>query len=184
MKISVLKVRKTIHRPTREFDVSGKRLYHAFEYDLPYKASYEGNERERLFAKIMDMIPFFLVFLWVFHHHALFALLCSIPSVIILGTLTETLWGTTFGKKIFKIKVIDDDGKYPKFLKSIMRNLLGLVNFLPDFADAILTADTRSKCPTADSSMHLNNHVCKTYIIKEHQYREIKELLKVSHNGS
>ena len=128
MKISELKVKKIIHRPTRQFDEYGKRIYNEFEYDLPYKTIYKNNERDRLFAKIIDLIPFFLIFLFIFKEPAIISLVFSIPCVIISGTMTETLCGTTSGKKIFKIRVIDDFGNYPA---CTLCQITALVRFNP-----------------------------------------------------
>lgn len=103
-KISELKIKKIIHRPTQSFDEAGKRIYNVFEYDLPYKAEFLGNEKQRILAKIIDAIPFFLVFYFPFHQ----------PGI---------------------------ENKETNF------------------------------------TMHMNNKLCKTYIIKESQLSEIKKLL-------
>ena len=179
-KISELKIKKTINRPTRQFDVLGKRIYNEFEYDLPYNASFRNNERQRIFAKIIDLLPFFLVFFFIFHHPAFLSILYSIISVILCGTLTETIWGTTLGKKIFRIKVIDDCGNHPKILKSLCRNLLCLATFKLLFNDYIPPLDEVLKIEHKETNftMHMNNKLCKTYIIKEAQFLEIKKLLE------
>lgn len=179
MKISEIKERKIIHRPTLDFDEDGKRIYHAYEYYLPYNPGYKGNEREQLFAKVIDMTPSFMVFLLVFHKHWIISFLYSIPYVIIIGTFSEFLWGTTLGKKIFKIKVIDDHGNFPSFFKSLQRNLLCLINLRPVFRDytpppnSVMGIETT----TMNFSMNLNNKICKTYIVKESKLEEIRSLL-------
>lgn len=179
MKISELKEKRIIRRPTRTFDLLGNRIYHEFEYELPYNPGYEGNERERLFAKFIDLLPFFLIFFFVFHKMYLISIILSVPSVILLGTVTEWYWGTTLGKKIFRIKVIDEEGSYPGFLKSLMRNLLCLANFSPVFSDytfKTMAMGTRT-ATRMNFSMHVNNTLCKTYIVKENKIKEIKVLL-------
>ncbi|MCW3168811.1 RDD family protein [Chryseobacterium sp. 09-1422] len=179
MKISELKVKKIIHRPTRQFDVSGKRIYNEFEYDLPYRASFRNNEKQRIFAKIIDLLPFFLVFFFIFHQPGFFSILYSIISVIVLGTLTETKWGTTMGKKIFKMKVIDESGNYPVILKSFCRNLLCLAAFKLLVNDYIppLNEVLKIEHKEANFTIHMNNKVCRTYIVKESQVWEIRKLL-------
>lgn len=180
MKISEIKERKVINRPTPYFDELGYRIYHAYEYHLPYNPSYKGNETERLFAKWIDMLPFCLIFYFIFHKVVFISILFSVPCVLILGTITEFYWGTTLGKKIFKIKVLDDYGNYPNFLKSLKRNLLCLANFSPVFSEytSRTVAMGRRTGTRMNFSMHMNNSICTTYIVKESKIPEIKELLK------
>lgn len=168
-KISELKIKKVIHRPTRQFDVSGKRIYNEFEYDLPYNTSFRNNERQRIFAKLIDLLPFFLIFFFIFHHPAFLSILYSIISVILCGTLTETIWGTTLGKKIFRIKVIDDCGNHPKILKSLCRNFLCLATFKLIFNDYIPPLDEVLKIEHKETNftMHMNNKLCKPILSKK-----------------
>ncbi|ASK29623.1 hypothetical protein CEY12_05675 [Chryseobacterium sp. T16E-39] len=184
MKISEIKERKIIHRPTQNFDEWGNRIYHSYEYHLPYNPGYKGNETERLFAKWIDMLPFCLIFYFVFHKMILVSIVLSVPCVLVLGTLTEFYWGSTLGKKVFKIKVIDDNGNYPVFLKSLQRNLLCLANFYPVFSERTTrtVAMGRQTRMQMNFSMHMNNTICKTYIVKESKIPEIKELLKYQGN--
>lgn len=179
LKISELKVKKIIRRPTRQFDLSGMRIYNEFEYDLPYNASFRNNERQRIFAKIIDLLPFFLVFFFIFHQPGFYSILYSILYVIIFGTLTENNWGTTLGKKTFKIKVIDDRGNYPAILKSLCRNLLCLAAFKLLVNDYIppLNEVLKIEHKEANFTIHMNNKVCRTYIVKESQLIQIKKLL-------
>ncbi|WP_213279761.1 RDD family protein [Chryseobacterium indologenes] len=179
LKISTLKIKKIIHRPTRSFDEWGNRIYKEFEYELPYNPTHKGNETERLFAKVIDMIPFFMVFIFIFHLPAILGIIFSIPCVIISGTFCEWYFGTTLGKKIFKLKILDDNGNQPSFIKSLQRNILVLTNFCPIFTEytsktVAMGTQTGTKM---NFSMHLNNKICKTYIVKESKLIEIKELL-------
>ncbi|ASW73258.1 hypothetical protein IQ37_04080 [Chryseobacterium piperi] len=184
MKISEIKERKIINRPTPYFDELGYRIYHAYEYYLPYNPTYKGNETERLFAKWIDMLPFCLLFYFLFHKMVFISIVLSIPCVLILGTITEFYRGTTLGKKIFKIKVLDDYGNYPRFLKSLQRNVLCLANFSPVFSEYTTRtiAMGRRTGTRMNFSMHMNNTICKTYIVKENKIPEIKELLKYQGN--
>jgi hypothetical protein len=186
LKISEIKERKVINRPTPYFDELGYRIYHAYEYHLPYNPTYKGNETERLFAKWIDMLPFCLIFYFIFHKVIFISILLSVPCVLVLGTITEFYWGTTLGKKIFKIKVLDDYGNYPDFLKSLKRNFLCLANFSPVFSEytSRTVAMGRRTGTRVNFSMHMNNKLCGTYIVKESKIPEIKELLKdqINHN--
>ena len=179
-KISELTVKKIIHRPTQSFDSEGNRIYNAFEYDLPYKAEFLGNEKQRILAKIIDALPFFLVFYYLFHQPGILSIIFSIPSVMLFGAVLETLFGTTLGKKILKLKVIDDNGNYPKILKSLWRNFLSLIVFYPVFDDFIPMAPNEIlgiEHKETNFTIHMNNKLCKTYIIKESQLLEIKKML-------
>lgn len=179
MKISEIKERKIIHRPTLHFDGSGKRIYHAYEYYLPYNPGFKGSETQRLFAKWIDMAVFTLIFHFVFNKVLIVSVLFSVPAVIISGAVTEFYLGTTLGKKIFRLKVIDDEGNYPGFYKSLARNVLCLANFNPVFSE--YTSKTVAmgwrKGTQMNFSMHLNNKICKTYIVKESKITEIRSLL-------
>ncbi|WP_153393137.1 RDD family protein [Chryseobacterium vaccae] len=180
MKISETKEKKIIHRPTRYFDEQGNRIYNSFEYDLPYNPSYKDSERKRVFAKLIDMLPFFLIFLIIGKEIAIVSFIYSIPCVIIFGAISETYWRTTLGKKVFKMKVIDDFGNYPRFLKSLSRNFLCLINFFPVFTDYIPPAHHtwEAEGTRMNFSMHLNNTICKTYIVQESRIKEIKAMLQ------
>ncbi|MGI9649801.1 RDD family protein [Chryseobacterium sp. RLHN22] len=179
MRISELKERRIIRRATRNFDSEGKRIYNEFEYDFPYNPTHKGNETERLFAKIIDLIPFFLIIRFGFHELMIVSLFFSIVCVLIFGSLSETLWGTTLGKKIFRLKVLNDNGNYPNILKSLQRNLLSFANFTPVFTDFVPGPNDHFNDPSTNISlsMHLNNKICKTFIVKESKIPEIKKLL-------
>lgn len=180
MKISELKERKIVRRATRNFDWEGNRIYNEFEYDLPYQTIYKGSKRQRLFAKVIDILLFFLIFFFIFHQIAILSLLLSIACVIIFGAISESYIGTTLGKKIFNIKVIDDEGNYPNILKSLLRNFLCLANFNPEFSEFAFNTIAMGKrtATRVNFSMHLNNQICKTHIVKESTINEIKTLLK------
>lgn len=184
MKISEIKERKIIHRPTLSFDGYGKRIYHAYEYYLSYNPGFKGNETQRLFAKWIDMAIFTLIFFFICNKIFIVSILLSIPCVIIAGTVTEFYFGTTLGKKIFRMKVIDDDGNYPGFSKSLARNLLCLANFYPVFSEYTTKTVAMGwrRGTQMNFSMHLNNKICKTYIVKESKIPEIKELLEADSN--
>ncbi|MCS3531719.1 RDD family protein [Chryseobacterium sp. JUb7] len=181
MKISEIKERKIIHRPTLDFDEYGKRIYHTYEYHLPYNPGFKDSETQRLFAKWIDLAIFSLIFHFIFNQILIFSILFSIPCVIISGAITEFYFGTTLGKKVFRMKVIDDEGNYPGFLKSLWRNFLCLANFFPVFSEyryKTMAMGTRNGTKM-NFSMHLNNKICVTYIVKESKIAEIRNLLDI-----
>jgi len=181
LKISEIKERKIIHRPTLDFDEYGKRIYHSYEYHLPYNPGFKDSETQRLLAKWIDMAVFSLIFYYLFNQALIFSILFSIPCVIIFGAITECYFGTTFGKKIFRMKVIDDEGNYPGFQKSLRRNGLCFANLFPVFSEYQYknAANGTRTGIRMNFSMHLNNKICTTYLVKESKLREIKNLLDV-----
>ncbi|WP_029297416.1 RDD family protein [Chryseobacterium hispalense] len=181
MKISEIKERKVIHRPTPDFDRFGKRIYHAYEYYLTYNPGFKGNETQRLFAKWIDMAVFAGLFHYLFHQNFLINIALSVPAVIISGGITEWYFGTTLGKKIFRMKVIDDEGNYPVFLHSLKRNFLCLANLYPAFTEYSSKSVAMGQRTGIQMNfrMYLNNKICKTYIVKESKMEEIRSLLDV-----
>ncbi|WP_185151732.1 RDD family protein [Chryseobacterium sp. SN22] len=179
MRISELKEKKITRRATRDFDADGNRIYDFFEYDLPYKNSLSDLDKQREVAKIIDMLIFFLIFLFLFKKDPALSFLYSIPGVIITGSITEVIWGNTLGKKLFRMKVIDDFGNYPDFFTSLKRNFLCLANFYPSFSEHTSTTvamGTQTRMRT-NMSMYMNNEICKTYIVKEKKMIEIRSML-------
>lgn len=59
------------------------------------------------------------------------------PIIGLAGSLYwivfEGLWGTTIGKKVIGLKVVDENGNEPGLVKSLIRNLLRIVDTLPQF---------------------------------------------------
>lgn len=125
LKISELTERRIIRRATQRFDELGNRIYEEYEYDFQYNPILKNFNLHRLFAKIIDILPFCLIFHYCFHKTPLDSFLYSIPTIILLDAISESVTGTTIGKKIFKLKVIDDFGNYPKFPKTLQEIFCG-----------------------------------------------------------
>ncbi len=179
MRISELKERKKVRRATRNFNFEGKRIYNELEYDLPYKVDFYKSDQKRQVAKFIDMAPFFSVLYFIFQLPIIYSFIGSVPLVMVFGSLTETRWGTTIGKKIFKIKVIDDYGNYPEISKSLKRNVLCLANFYPKFSERTIkdvAMGTRTVIET-HLSMFMNNKLCTTYTVKESQVWKLRKML-------
>lgn len=149
------------------------------EYDLPYKVDFYKSDQKRQVAKFIDMAPFFSVLYFIFQLPVIYSFIGSVPLVMVFGSLTETRWGTTIGKKIFKIKVIDDYGNYPEISKSLKRNVLCLANFYPKFSERTIkdvAMGTRTVIET-HLSMFMNNKLCTTYTVKESQVWKLRKML-------
>lgn len=83
------------------------------------------------------------------------------------------------------MKVIDDFGNYPDFFTSLKRNFLCLANFYPSFSEhtsRTVAMGTRTTIRT-NMSMHMNNKICKTYIVKESKIKEIRSKLNIKPDG-
>ncbi len=178
MNISDLKEKRIIQRPTQSFDEFGNRIYQQLEYDFKFETGTNQNNSFRLFAKIIDIIPIYLFVHYILNQNFILSFIYSIPIVIIIGAICESITGMTIGKNIFNLKVVDDNCNYPRFLKSLKRNLLCLINLFPSFSDyhsRMGVWGTRM-----NFNMHLNNHFCKTYVVKQNKYNQIKKLLHKS----
>ncbi|WP_312077416.1 RDD family protein [Chryseobacterium sp.] len=176
MKISDLKERRIIRRATRDFDLEGNRIYNEFEYDFTYNPTEKGSERERLYAKLIDLSLFILFFCFILSKTFVFLLFFSIAAVLISGSISETFFGTTLGKKIFKLKVIDEQRDHPRMIRSICRNILSFANFWPVFSDFEPEPNQywAASGTRLNFSMHLNNQITKTFIVKESKIQEKK----------
>ncbi len=76
--------------------------------------------------------------------------------------LLEAYAGGTIGKKALGLKVVDIDGKRIGILKSLVRNLLRLVDGLPAFniLGLVLIA-------SSSKNQRLGDYVAKTFVIRE-----------------
>lgn len=180
MKISELKERRIIRRATRDFDSYGNRIYNEFEYDFTYNPTEKGSERERLYAKLIDLSVFMIFFYFILTTTFVFLLFSSTATVLISGSISETVFGTTLGKKIFKLKVIDEHANNPGILRSICRNILSFANFWPVFSEFEPEPNQywAASGTRMNFSMHLNNQITKTFIVKESKIAEIKKMLE------
>lgn len=179
MKISEIKETKTIKRPTRELDDNGNRVYEEIEFEINISNTIQEKGQIRLFAKIADILPITIALNLLFDINWFISILYSIPFVILTGTLTESLFGTTLGKYLFKLRVLDDFGNYPKFWKSLIRNILAIINFTPRLSGVATDIPTNLPGVYGRSffSMHLNNKLCQTYVVNKSEFKKIKEFL-------
>ncbi|MBD1371510.1 RDD family protein [Hazenella sp. IB182357] len=64
---------------------------------------------------------------------ALFIILLTVIPILYFTLFEYGMKGQTFGKKIVKIRVLQDDGRNPKLISIFLRNVLQLVDILPSF---------------------------------------------------
>ncbi|MFC4686167.1 RDD family protein [Epilithonimonas pallida] len=175
MKISELKQRKVIHRPTRDFDLEGNRIYEEFEYFSKFNPDYKNSGLERLGAKLIDLAVFFPL-LYFFIQNAIFSITVAILCVIIYGSILEHIVGNTLGKNIFKICVIDDYAQSPDLKRSFKRNFLCLINLFPYFQDNLDRFGVWGM--RMYFNMSFNNKISKTYIVKKHILKKLRQEIK------
>lgn len=176
MRISELKVHRIIHRPSRINDKHGRRIFEEYEYDFKYNPYFKNSETQRLFAKIIDILPCILILLYFFNLTILKSLLPATALVIMYGTISETIFGKTLGKKIFRLIVIDDFANKPSLSTSLKRNILCLINLFPTFTDYQYSPGIWKTA--MNFNMHLNNKFAKTYVVKEKMLKEIEGMLE------
>ncbi|RFZ85749.1 RDD family protein [Mucilaginibacter terrenus] len=170
-RISETIVEQTVHRPSRGDD--GKLQYQELTFQLHYNPAIESHF-PRLWAKLIDMTLFFIP-LQLVTHDSWWSALISVVVATIYGTLLEHYYGCTLGKKIIRLKVLDDYGNFPPLFLSLKRNALASLNLsqLPG---------VKFRFPDPDGlshryNMNLNNTVCQTYVVDERKVTEIREML-------
>ena len=87
------------------------------------------------------------------------------PIIGFLGTLYwiifEGLWGVTPGKSLIGIKVVDERGDVPGIVKSLIRNILRIVDALPTlYIIGILLIYTN------DDNQRLGDMIADTYVVR------------------
>ena len=87
----------------------------------------------RFLAKVFD----FGIYLGLFYSTDrlllevnLFPFLIAFLALFIINPISESLTGSTFGKYVFGMRVIDDFGENPSFLTSFVKNLLQLFSIV------------------------------------------------------
>ncbi|RZJ43192.1 MAG: RDD family protein [Chryseobacterium sp.] len=175
-KISEIKIAKEVSRI--KFDENRNRYRENLIFDVRYNPTDIDVEKKRTNAKIIDVVlglilSIILVKIIRFNAGFFDYLSFTILIVFILNSILENLYGKSVGKYFLKIKVINDEGNNPSLLKSFRRNFLTLVHVLSGF---------RFKPAYAIEPLPLkrnyHNDVCKTYIINDSKFDEIKILLQ------
>ena len=87
------------------------------------------------------------------------------PVIGIAGSLYwvvfEGLWGTTVGKKLIGLKVVDERGSPPGIVKALIRNILRIVDALPTlYIIGILLIYTN------DDNQRLGDMIGDTYVVR------------------
>lgn len=96
------------------------------------------------------------------HLWGIFDPICGVFLFVIFSyfILMEAFVGWTVGKRILKMRVRDDSGNRIGLKKSIIRNLLRLVDGLPAFNILGIVLITHS-----EKGQRLGDRVAKTYVV-------------------
>lgn len=120
-RISNIKTYKTVTRRGKKYD-----------YEFSLNPNIDGFWI-RLLAKLFDYG--FYLSLFYFIDRLLIEInlnpfLIAFLALFIINPISESLTGSTFGKYVFGIRVIDDFGENPSFLTSFVKNLLQLFSIV------------------------------------------------------
>ncbi len=149
MKISELTTSKTVQRRLNE--VGKRHLLEEKTFDIPYNPNVE-IVFPRLFAKLIDVAIVIACIIGIYQLN-LFTnmnamLLLGLFGILLIGfsTLMETLLGTTFGKWLVGLLVVDDDCTKISFRMALYKNSLAFIVFvvgllIHGLADAIISYD-------------------------------------------
>ncbi|WP_207426645.1 RDD family protein [Pedobacter sp. SYSU D00535] len=184
-RISEIAITRRVGRPYRGAD--GLLYYEYLDYTERYKPNVE-NDVLRFWAKLIDLLPFLIpvygylvrvgLSIDIFGLEVV-AVAISVSMVIIYGSVMEYYFGTTPGKWLLGLCVINDLGTKPNFRLSLKRNILCLGNLAKNpilslFSYPWWSATGRVKRGT----MSFNNDVCTTYVVEIKKLKEIRERLK------
>lgn len=175
MKISEIKETKTIHRPTRELDENGNRVYEEITIEQNFSTSIEEKYWARYTAKLIDILPVYIVLHFVFKNHFFITFCCSILIVIVLNTISESIFGRTLGKWIMNLRVVNDFGENPAFFQSLVRNSLFILTF--DSSSSILFTKLLKRFGIMTFFTSFNNVESKLFVVNESEFKRIKKHL-------
>ena len=103
-----------------------------YDYEFPLNPNIDGFWN-RLFAKLID----YGIYLGLFYlidrlliEINLYPFLIAFLALFIINPICESLTGSTFGKYVFGMRVIDDFGENPSILTSFIKNLLQLFSIV------------------------------------------------------
>lgn len=173
MKISELKEYQKVRRPLK--DELGNRLYEEINFYKAYNLN-EKNLNRRLFSKIID-ISFALIiqiliskFEFLNTDNLLITLLILFVLTISISSILETTLGSSFGKIILDLEVVNDNCKHLTLIQSFQKNIYSFGLFLIIFFQHLVvgTIDFYNKWLKKNSF----------YIIRRTKKDEIKQMMK------
>lgn len=130
LKISELKEIRKVNRPTKKI-IDGKRVYEEIEFEIRYDPNIR-NDSYRLFAKIIDILIGIIILYFLVNKHfiELTPTVYFLPVFLIfLNSVLESIFGSSIGKLILWIEVVNDKCKHLNILKSFERNFYSFLLF-------------------------------------------------------
>lgn len=167
----------TIFKEIRRRRLNG--TYEEVTFELPYDPGFK-DPLFRIFAKIFDGIFYLttMIFAYMLLNLAVPNFLkCagfSLTLLLVFNPLSEYFFGTTFGKALCGIRVIDNEGENPHLLKSYRRNLSCMMLMIPNLKQ-VLGIDGR------EFDINSHNILHQTYVVWQCDYDEILELIYREH---
>lgn len=138
MKVSDLKDYYKVNRPAK--DIDGNRVYVEKEIEVDYNPRFK-NDIIRYLATFIDITVVLIILVYFAQNDGVKSyILLFLPLILlVLNSLLESLLGTSIGKLILGIEVINDDAQHLSIFNSFKRNLLKIILFIPMlFLDEIL----------------------------------------------
>lgn len=175
MKISELKEIKTIRRPTKAIDEKGHRVFEEVQVEVNIAAIFKEKNWQRYFAKLIDLFLLIIVLYLLFEIHFFLIFCGAIILNIILGAISESVWGSTIGKKIFNLRVVNDFGENPALHQSLIRNFLFVLTF--DGSLSLLFQKLPDKYGILSFIASPDNSKARIFVVDKHEYKKIKSLL-------
>ncbi len=165
-------------------DEDGSVSCQELDFIVRYNPNIQDGQMIRFFAKLIDL-SFFISLNYLFFEISTFIsfirfLLVSISLCAIYRSVIEHYLGTTIGKSIFKLRIVDDQGRWPNFFRSLCRNVLAIFNLIP--GDVLIYSSGSNPyvgTTRLPVSMNLNNSICKTYVVYKDTVDEIRDRLKM-----
>ncbi len=130
-----------------------------------------AKKRNRVFAFLVDFLIFWILGFIVGYFYGqpiedeLGFNLKGFPALIVflfgfcLWPVSESLYGKTVGKRIFKLKVVSENHQIISFSQALTRFLLGFVDYI--FLLGLIVASSNKK------NQRIGDLVAKTIIIQE-----------------
>lgn len=170
MKIADLKEEKIVRRPYT--DISGKRKFEEKKFLVPYSTEIE-NQSYRILSKLIDVALVLSVGFFLEQNNiiSLSSLTYLVPiGFLLLNSILESFIGSSLGKLMLNIAIVNENGKYLTIGKSLFRNTVSSILILLSF----LLHNSAGFWTYYDDKLNKNG----IYVISRNKISEIRKMLK------